>query len=108
MRTARPPRALCRTTVLGTRAASTRAKPRLQPRSRAFASIADGRAPVHAHFMTFGDAADPPHMIAAFMPSLTDNIQKPDLQRLYAYLSRRRRGRQFPARRGIDPFDFRY
>jgi hypothetical protein len=47
-------------------------------------------------------------MIAGFMPSLTDNIETPDLRRLYAYWEGLRRGREFPARRDIDPFDFRY
>jgi len=49
-----------------------------------------------------------PHMIAGLMHSLTDNIETPDLQRLYAYWEGLRRGREFPARRDIDPLDFRY
>src|SRR5258708_32501120 len=49
-----------------------------------------------------------PHMIAGLMHSLTDNIETPDLRRLYAYWEGLRRGREFPARRDIDPFDFRY
>jgi len=47
-------------------------------------------------------------MIAGFMPSLTDNIETQDLRRLYAYWEGLRRGREFPARRDIDPLDFRY
>jgi hypothetical protein len=42
------------------------------------------------------------------MPDLIDNIDSPSLQRLYAYWQERRREREFPARRDIDPLDFRY
>ena len=48
------------------------------------------------------------HTIAGAMPSLISNIETPSLQRLYAYWEERRRGREFPARRDIDPLDFRY
>src|SRR6266851_7668587 len=67
----------------------------------------DGCPPVHAHFMTFGDDADPSHDRRPHAQP-DHNIETPDLQRLYAYWEGLRRGREFPARRDIDPLDFRY
>ena len=49
-----------------------------------------------------------PHKIAGSMPSLINSIESPALRRLYTYWEERRRGREFPARRDIDPLDFRY
>jgi hypothetical protein len=42
------------------------------------------------------------------MPSLIDKIETPNLRQLYAYWDGLRRGREFPARRDIDPLDFRF
>jgi len=42
------------------------------------------------------------------MSALLDNIETPCLRRLYAYWEERRQGRAFPARRDLDPLDFRY
>jgi hypothetical protein len=47
-------------------------------------------------------------MIAGTMSNLIDKIETPRLRRLYAYWAESRRGREFPARRDIDPLDFRY
>ena len=41
------------------------------------------------------------------MAALLDNIETPCLRQLYAYWDARRAGREFPARRDIDPLDFR-
>jgi hypothetical protein len=49
-------------------------------------------------------AAQPP----AAMVTLLDKIETPKLRKLYAYWDERRQGREFPARRDIDPLDFRY
>jgi hypothetical protein len=42
------------------------------------------------------------------MAALLDKIETPCLRRLYAYWQERRQGREFPARRDLDPLDFRY
>ncbi|HXY99311.1 MAG TPA: PAS domain-containing protein [Stellaceae bacterium] len=42
------------------------------------------------------------------MAALLDKIETPCLRRLYAYWDERRQGREFPARRDLDPLDFRY
>src|SRR5579864_8138687 len=42
------------------------------------------------------------------MSSLIDKIETPNLRQLYAYWEGLRRSREFPARRDIDPLDFRY
>jgi len=42
------------------------------------------------------------------MSALFDKIETPCLRRLYAYWEERRQGRAFPARRDLDPLDFRY
>ena len=39
---------------------------------------------------------------------LRDKIQHPSLRRLYEYWDERRRGRRFPARRDIDPVEFKF
>lgn len=42
------------------------------------------------------------------MLDLIDQIETPNLRRLYAYWDGLRRGREFPARRDVDPLDFPY
>ena len=42
------------------------------------------------------------------MAALLDKIETPCLRQLYAYWNERRQGREFPARRDIDPLDFRF
>jgi len=42
------------------------------------------------------------------MPDLSRELVEPRLRRLYAYWCERRQGRRFPARRDLDPLDFRY
>lgn len=42
------------------------------------------------------------------MAALLDKIETPCLRRLYAYWDERRQGREFPARRDLDPLDFRF
>ncbi len=42
------------------------------------------------------------------MLDLIDQIETPNLRRLYAYWDGLRRGREFPARRDLDPLDFPY
>ncbi len=42
------------------------------------------------------------------MSTLLDKIETPELQRLYRYWEESRRGRDFPARRDIDPLHFPY
>lgn len=53
-------------------------------------------------------APGPPTSDGRIMPSLVDHIETPDLRRLYSYWDGLRRGRDFPARRDIDPLDFPY
>ncbi len=42
------------------------------------------------------------------MSALLEKIETPKLKHLYAYWDERRGGREFPARRDIDPIDFRF
>jgi hypothetical protein len=42
------------------------------------------------------------------MAALLDKIETPCLRELYAYWDARRHGREFPARRDIDPLDLRF
>jgi hypothetical protein len=47
-------------------------------------------------------------MDAITMPDLSRELVEPRLRRLYDYWCARRQGRRFPARRDLDPLDFRY
>lgn len=42
------------------------------------------------------------------MAALLDTIETPCLRQLYLYWEERRRGREFPARRDLDPVEFRF
>jgi len=42
------------------------------------------------------------------VPEIPAEIQAPELHRLYDYWLSKRAGRRYPARRDIDPIDFRY
>ena len=42
------------------------------------------------------------------LPEIPAEIEAEELRRLYAYWLSRRAGRRYPARRNIDPLDFRY
>lgn len=42
------------------------------------------------------------------MTTLLDTIETPCLRQLYLYWDSRRQGREFPARRDLDPLDFRF
>ncbi len=42
------------------------------------------------------------------MATLYDSIETPCLRQLYAYWESRRQGREFPARRDLDPLEFRF
>ena len=42
------------------------------------------------------------------MSAFLDKIETPCLRQLCAYWDERRQGREFPARRDLDPLDFRY
>lgn len=64
----------------------------------------------HIPFITFLESVPVTALrcVSSMNSTLPDNIETPSLRRLYAYWNERRRGRELPSRRDIDPLDFPY